>query len=204
MDKKAWKKKIKYRKDLTSKVTHLTKGKNEEEAFENLIKILEEKCIKGSTRKRGYICGEMPAVCLMDMPIVFVAENLQYEKTLREQEKQKIRYLGFGVRFQKAFIYKYGGRPVIYDENYRAKSYLSKSEWWRIVNLDLTSQEIIDWSHEREWRVPKKLVFKYSQCEVIVASDKYYKRLVNYCLKNEREDILLGIRGIITLSSIYY
>ena len=80
----------------------------------------------------------------MDMPIVFVAENLQYEKTLREQEKQKIRYLGFGVRFQKAFIYKYGGRPVIYDENYRAKSYLSKSEWWRIVNLDLTSQELID------------------------------------------------------------
>ena len=57
MDRKAWKKRIKYRGDLTSKVTHLTKGKTEVEAFENLVKILEEKCIKGSTRKKGFICG---------------------------------------------------------------------------------------------------------------------------------------------------
>ena len=204
MDRKSWKKRIKYRGDLTSKVTHLTKGKNEVEAFENLIKILEKKCIKGSTSEKGFICGEMPAVCFMDMPIVFIAENLRYEKRLREQEKQKIRYMGFGVRFQKEFIYKYGGRPVIYDENYRAKSYLAKSEWRRIVSLNLVSQEMIDWSHEREWRVPQKLVFKYSQCEIILPSDKYYRRFVNYCLRNGREDILLGIRGIITLSSIYY
>ena len=203
MDRKAWKKRIKYRGDLTSKVTHLTKGKTEVEAFENLVKILEEKCIKGSTRKKGFICGEIPAVCFMDMPIIFIAENLQYEKILREQKKQKIRYLGFGVRFQKEFIYRYGGRPVIYGENYRTKSYLPKSEWWRIVNLDLSSKEKIDWSHEREWRVPKELVFKYSQCEVILPSDKYYRRFVNYCLQNGREDILLEIRGIITLSSIY-
>ena len=82
MDRKAWKKRIKYRGDLTSRVTHLTKGKTEVEAFKNLIKILEEKCIKGSTRKKGFICGEIPAVCFMDMPIVFIAENLQYEKMM--------------------------------------------------------------------------------------------------------------------------
>ena len=53
MDRKAWKKRIKYRGDLTSRVTHLPKGKTEVEAFKNLIKILEEKCIKGSTRKKA-------------------------------------------------------------------------------------------------------------------------------------------------------
>lgn len=102
--------------DLSSRITHLTKGGNEDEAFDNLINILEEKRIKGSTRKNGFICGEIPAGCLQDAPLSAIAENLQYEEVLRKEENQKIRYLGFGVRFQKDFIYQQGGRPVIYDD----------------------------------------------------------------------------------------
>ena len=100
MDRKEWRKRFKYRMDLSSRITHLTKGGDEDEAFDNLINILEEKRIKGSTRKNGFICGEIPAGCLQDAPLSAIAENLQYEEVLRKEENQKIRYLGFGVRFQ--------------------------------------------------------------------------------------------------------
>ena len=42
MDRTEWKRRFKYRMDLSSRVTHLTKGKDEEEAFNNLISILED------------------------------------------------------------------------------------------------------------------------------------------------------------------
>lgn len=205
MNRKEWRKRFKYRMDLSSRITHLTKGKDEDEAFDNLINILGEKRIKGSTTKSGFICGEIPAVCLQDAPLSAIAENLQYEEKLRKEENQKIRYLGFGIRFQKDFIYRKGGSPVIYDDTDEAKKYLSENEWWRIVKLDLSnSDNTVDWTHEREWRVPKEIIFEYSQCEVILPSAKYYKRFVEYCLENAREDILLKIRGIVVMSSVYF
>lgn len=205
MNKKQWRKRLKYRIDLSSRVTHLTKGRDDDEAFNNFINILEEKNIVGSTKKRGFICGGIPAVCLQDAPLSVIAENLQYEKILRQEENHKIRYLGFGIRFQKDFIYKQGGRPVIYDNTLEAETYLSPNEWWRIVKLNLSnSGKVVDWTHEREWRVPKEIVFQYSQCEIIVPSSKYYKKFVEYCLNNNRSDILLGIKGINIMSSVYY
>lgn len=41
MDEKNWRMRFKYRVDLSSRVTHLTKGETAEEAFRNLINILE-------------------------------------------------------------------------------------------------------------------------------------------------------------------
>lgn len=82
---------------------------------------------------------------------------------------------------------------------------MPESEWWRIVRLDLSDKEhIIDWTHEREWRVPEELCFDYSQCEIIVPSSKYYHKFVKYCLEKNREDILLKIRGIVVMASVYY
>ena len=68
--------------------------------------------------------------CLQEAPLTAIAENLQYEEKLRKEENHKVRYLGFGIRFQKNFIYKKNGRPVIYDETNRAKEYLPENEWW--------------------------------------------------------------------------
>lgn len=205
MDEKNWRKRFKYRVDLSSRVTHLTKGETAEEAFRNLINILEERRIRGSKTSSGFICGKTPAVCLQEAPLTAIAENLQYEEKLRKEENHKVRYLGFGIRFQKNFIYKKNGRPVVYDETNRAKEYLPENEWWRIVKLDLSNKEhIIDWTHEREWRVPGELCFEYSQCEIIVPNSKYYKKFVKYCLDKNREDILLKIRGIVVIASVYF
>ncbi len=205
MEQKEWYMRFKYRVDLSSRVTHLTKGKNDGNAFNTLIKILEEKKIKGSTTNKGFICGSKSAVCLQEAPLTAIAENLQYEEMIRQKDGGKIRYLGFGVRFQKSFIYKKGGRPVIYDNTDSAKRYLPESEYWRIVKLDLSNKNnMVDWTHEREWRVPKSLEFKYSDCEVVLPSHTYYKKFIEYCLINNRTDILREIRGIINISSVYY
>lgn len=206
MDKKDWRKRFKNRVDLSSRVTHLTKGDTDDEAFENLISILEEKCIRASKIGSNFINGDIPAVCLQEAPLIAIAENLQYEEKLREEdEKQRIRYLGFGIRFHKDFIYQNNGRPVIYDDTNQAKEYLHKSDWWRIVRLDLSDENhMIDWTHEREWRVPGDLLFDYSQCEIIVPSPVYYHKFVEYCLKNNREEILLEIQGIVVMASVYY
>ena len=43
-----------------------------------------------------------------------------------------------------------------------------------------------------------------SQCEIIVPNSKYYKKFVKYCLDKNREDILLKIRGIVVIASVYF
>lgn len=204
MDTIAWRKRFKYRGDLSSRVAHLTKGTNMDEAFYNLMNILKKKKIYGSSKKSGFVCGEIPAVCLQEAPLAAIAENLQYEEMLRQDNGGKIRYLGFGIRFQKTFIYKNGGRPVIYDKTDAAKKYLPESEYWRIVRLDLSNGDyIVDWTHEREWRVPNSLNFKYRDCEIILPTSRYYKKFINYCLENDRTDVLRNIRGIIVINSVY-
>lgn len=134
-----------------------------------------------------------------------IAENLLYEKKLREDEKGKVRYNAFGIRFNKVWIYKMGGRPVIYEEKELMKSILPKDEYWRIVNYDLNNREyMIDWTHEREWRVPGNIEFNYKDIEVLVPSNKYYKKFIEYCIKNEKLDMLQEINGIVVLNTIFY
>ncbi len=196
-----WKTRIIYRDDMSSRVTHLTKGQTNEEAFDKLMKILSEKKIEGGT---GFVNKKIPVVCLQDVPLSAIAENLFCEKTINEGHNNKNRYLAFGLRFTKLFIYKHGGRPVIYGDSDELKSAINENEWWRIVDMDLSNKKnITDWSHEREWRVKGNLSFKYNQVEIIVPSPKYYKKFVEYCLEKDKIEMLKEIRGVITLNSIY-
>lgn len=97
-----WRNRYKNRNDISSRLTHLTKGDTPEEAFEILLKILDEKKIIGSTTETGFIIGDKSAVCLQEAPLNAIAENLLYEKKLREETKCKVRYNAFGIRFNKA------------------------------------------------------------------------------------------------------
>ena len=199
MDHSDWRKRISSRNDMAARITHLTRGNNSDEAFENLWKILIDKKLNGSGNS-GFINGNRKAVCLQELPLIAIAENLMYEKTLND----KVRYSPFGVRFHKGFVYKNGGRPVIYEDKEIMKSFLPDSEYWRIVDLNLSNtKSYVDWTHEREWRVPDELSFDYNNIEVIVKSGKYYRELVERCIEIGRTDILTGIHGIITLDSVY-
>lgn len=199
MNHEEWRKRLSKRNDMAARITHLTRGENNNEAFENLWKILIDKKLNGSGNT-GFINGTRKAVCLQELPLGAIAENLMYESTLND----KVRYSAFGVRFHKAYVYKKGGRPVIYEDKDIMRSLLPENEYWRIVDFKLTDKDAyVDWTHEREWRVPGELSFDYSNIEVIVKSDWYYRVFVNRCIEKERTDILTGIHGIITLDSVY-
>lgn len=203
-----WKNKLARRSDMTGFLVHLTKGKETADgmsAINNLVKILKDKKLKGSDTKSGFIVGNQTAVCLQDTPIYSLTENIYYEQMLRKENKEKkIRYLGFGIMFEKTFIYKKGGRPVIYEKTSDAKLFLPKDQWWRIVNFDLEDEDkIIDWTHEREWRVCGDLEFNLSEIRVIVPNHKALKALISKC-NYEGINIVEDTKSIINLSDIFF
>lgn len=197
-----WRERIIHRNDISTRITHLTNGDSAEDAFKNLTSILADKKVIGGL---GYVNGNVPVVCLQESPLSSIAENLLYEKYLREENNSNLyRYRAFGLRFTKIFIYRRGGRPVIYGDIAEMKKILPKEEYWRIVDMKLNDLDnVVDWSHEREWRIRRELNFEYSNTEIIVPSRKYYKELISYCEENNRMDILKGINGIITLDSVF-
>lgn len=200
-----WRNRYKNRNDISSRLTHLTKGDTVEDAFQNLLKILEDKRLNGSTTESGFIIGNVPAVCLQEAPLNAIAENLLYEKKLREETKGKVRYRAFGIRFNKEKIYEKGGRPVIYEEKELMKTILPEDEYWRIVNYNLMDKRhMIDWTHEREWRVPGDIDFEYKEIEVLVSSNTYYKKFIEYCIQENKLDMLKEINGIVVMNTIFY
>ena len=186
-----WWKRISRRSDMTRAVTHLTKeakidGKDLS-ALEVLVKILKEKKLKGSTTKSGFIVG-----------------NIIYQEELEENSKNpKVRYRPFGLSFDKQYIYEKGGRPVIYDKTNEAKEYLTREQYWRIVSYDLSDDDkIIDWTHEREWRVPGDLKFNLGQVSVVVKDYDDYQELKKMCKKEKIN--LDDVSSIIVLQDILY
>lgn len=208
MKRKEWKQRIARRSDMTCNLVHLTKdgivdGK-EVEAIDILIKILKEKKIVGSTTESGFIVGSKRAVCFQESPLHSLAENVYFEKNLFENGKSsKERYSAIGLLFDKPLVYKAGGRPVIYDKTSEAKEYLPDEQWWRIVNFDLSNDEnFIDWTHEREWRVPEEFTFNLEDVTIVVGqlNAKLFSILIK---KFEEAKIDINeIRGIIPLSQI--
>lgn len=203
-----WWKRISRRSDMTRAVTHLTKeakidGKDLS-ALEVLVKILKEKKLKGSTTKSGFIVGNMKAVCFQETPLYSLSENIIYEEELEENSKNpKVRYRPFGLSFDKQYIYEKGGRPVIYDKTNEAKEYLTREQYWRIVSYDLSDDDkIIDWTHEREWRVPGDLKFNLGQVSVVVKDYDDYQELKKMCKKEKIN--LDDVSSIIVLQDILY
>lgn len=204
-----WKKKIAERNDITGYLIHLTKGKEIENekfnVFEILIKILKDKKLIGSTTESGFIVGDKRAVCFQESPIYSLSQNIYYEQKLFKEEKlKKKRYVGVGLMFTKPYIYKKGGRPVIYDKTTEAKKYLPKDQWWRIVNYDLSDENnIIDWTYEREWRVEGELEFELSDISVIVPNYKVFKKIIKEC-NDVGIDLVKEVKSIINLGDLFY
>lgn len=180
-----WETNIKQRDDISPYLIHFTKTVNSliGELNETYIlsKILSDGLLNGSTTENGFIHGDRPAVCLHDIPIPFIVK-LMNKKCIELQHNRINNFTGVGLCFSKRFIYEKGGRPVIYDKPYIAKQYLDKGEWWRIVHLDLSNDKnIIDWTHEREWRVPNNLEFKLSDVIIVVPNYETYEYLSYLC-----------------------
>ena len=210
----SWQERIENRTDMTGMVTHLTKPTEEDlksidikdekliniKAVDNLIKILIDKNIKGSTTEKGFIVGKEPAVCFQDVPMYSLVQNVKYEQLMRhEGESKKIRYCGVGLSFGKFNVFMTGGRPVFYEQTAKAKDILCKEEHWRIVNLQLIPKStIIDWTHEREWRYKNDFAFEINMTHVILYDSLCWKYFHDKCPK----EILKDIYGITILKSV--
>ena len=204
-----WSKRMAERTDITGSLVHLTKGVTIDdinyEPVEVLLRILSEQCLKGSTTATGFIIGNIPAVCFQDAPISSISQNCHYEHKLREQNNSKIRYEAYGIRFPKEYVYQRDGRPVIYDKKDEAKKYLNEDQWWRIVNFYLYNHNyIIDWTHEREWRVPNYFIFETSYAQIILPNNQEYKRFINLYKERFNTDPFYVFSEIINMSSYLF
>jgi len=197
-----WQKRFAERADLCTFLTHLTKdgfvnGKAAS-AMDVLIEILRAKKLVGGT---GYVVGTTTAVCFQESPPLALAQNLYFEDKAGVPVSQKARYTGLGVMFSKILVYQAGGRPVVYEETGKAKNMLPSDEHWRIVKLDYSNlSEIVDWTHEREWRVPREYEFDLKDVTVVLLRDAYREFVER--VQALEPNFLSEIAGIVTLNPI--
>ena len=212
MNNTEWGKRISHRTDISMGLVHLTKGNGELGPLAVLMNILEEKTLIGSTNKtvnghpRGFICGNSPVVCFQDVPLYSLSENILLEQQLHTQSPESpIRYSAFGLRFDKRYIFRNGGRPVIYENTSTAKTFLPEEEYWRIVKLDLENDNnIIDWTHEREWRIKGDFHFELSEVEILLSDQSSLKKFYKYCKEKNMENLLNEVKGIVVLKSLIF
>ncbi|HCG6612645.1 TPA: hypothetical protein NJ223_004670 [Vibrio parahaemolyticus] len=176
------------RQDLSSSLVHLTRGAtvdgNELTPVDVLLKILRERTIVGSTTDSGFIRGSRRAVCFQDAPLFSIAQNLKFEKELRQTGATRKRYSGCGLIFSKYYLFQNGCKPVIYDKVEDGEQYLSDDELYRLVKFDLSNTEsFIDWTHEREWRMPDNFEFRIDwSCIVLETKADYREFIQKSCL----------------------
>ncbi len=134
-----------------------------------------------------------------------ICQNVFFEqKKIKNDGNYKLRYRAVGLLFNKQFAYKKGARPVIYEKTDIAKAFLPSSEHWRIVNFNLENDSsIIDWTHEREWRIKGDFEFELSDVTIIVIKQSHIKKLISK-FNNDGIDLMNEIKGIVTLEHLLY
>jgi len=182
-DYQKWRSRMSDRQDLSSSLVHLTRGAESlgtrMTPVDILLKILREETIIGSTPEKGFIRGSRSAVCFQDAPLYSIAQNLKFEKELRSAQQTRHRYSGCGLVFSKFYLFQQGCRPVIYDVPDQGKRYIAESELYRLVALDLTDKtNMVDWSHEREWRMPGNFKFRVDWSAVLLETITDYREFV--------------------------
>lgn len=205
-DQKEWFRRIAERTDMSTGLVHLTRESEYDSVGAVLFKILSERKLVGSTTISGFICGDTRAVCFQDAPLSSICQNTFYEQKKREvDENYKLRYRAIGLMFPKPYVFRKSGRPAIYDKTDQAKSYLPESEWWRIVNLNYDDpNNFIDWTHEREWRIPGDFHFELSETTLLAIRNSTVKELAEKFKESEELDLISELKGIVTLENILY
>src|SRR5258708_7353539 len=122
-------------------LTHFTRAGKTSSALDNLVTILRDGVIRGSTRM---VREGRAVVCLFDVPIGDLRVVLD--------RRNRRRYEPFGIAIEKRYAFRAGARPVIYMPWREAESLLAPGERWRVVALELELDAPVDWSYERESR----------------------------------------------------
>lgn len=162
--------------DISPFLVHFTGGDNLEDAFRNFQTIIAEQRLLGTGNRirGGYHC-----VCFSEAPISSLTRGLV-------NERYYSRYSPFGILVAKEWIFTRGGRPVIYqtEEEYTS---LPEDLRWRHMRYDIRGGfERVDFTWEREWRIPiDSLEFDNVVASLVVLDTSWAHRLV---LEHEKEE----------------
>jgi len=117
-------------------------------ATEIFISILTEGQLRPSQSEHITRYCPSGATCFYDAPPAVWPEIISTNPNARQP---------LGLIVQKTALWHLGGRPVIYTDQVSVE-YWPAPERYRIVHTDLMRQpQPIDWTHEREWRIPSAL-----------------------------------------------
>lgn len=161
-------------------LTHLIRGRSDEEAYNTLLKILKKGFLRASFSRRNNcdtVKGDQKVVCFQDASFDAMQEILTGERWLGYETG----YHEFGIQIHKEIMFRDGARPVIYDKANEIMGLIDKSIYWRVVNLDLNiaTWQYVDWTHEHEWRIPGDVMLESGDFRVIVKTEEYKKRLIH-------------------------
>ena len=144
-------------------LTHLIRGRSDEEAYNTLLKILEKGFLRASFSRRNNcdtVKGNQKVVCFQDTSFDAMQEIITGEKWLDREQG----YREFGIQMPKEIL-----------------ELIDESIYWRVVNLDLNiaTWQYVDWTHEHEWRIPGDVMLESGDFRVIVKTEEYKKRLIH-------------------------
>lgn len=162
------------RPDLSPFLVHLTKATDRNTGFDNLLSILKDGSLKGSTSSKGFIKGGIPAVCFMDVPL----GALKYVLDKANTNPNFPRYGPYGIVVSKAFAHKRGARPALYLSDKEVVDLkVPPSELWRVVRFEGVSTTSKGWLHEREWRAKQSFQLPSKPLAVLVKSSREARKL---------------------------
>ena len=189
------------RPDLTPYLVHLTKNTTAADDFsalDNLISILMRGEVWGSSTRSGFIKGPNTATCFMDVPF----QALKYILNKENSNPTNPRYEPYGIFVTKKIAYKRGCRSVLYLSDAELELLkIPKSEWWRVVKFEASSEGWISWIHEREWRCPGAFKMPNTPSGVLVKDPSDAENLRDR-ISAEPEKFKIKPRSIIPLSVI--
>lgn len=157
------------RTDISNFLIHFTKGESLEDAFQNLSKIVREQTLIGSGT---FIKGNIPCICFSEAPLTNLSDGLV-------NPNYYSRYSPFGILVTKKWLFRLGGRPVIYesDEEYHS---LPDTHKWRHMLYDPCGNPPVDFTWEREWRIQcEYLQFKKNNASIVLPNENWANRLIN-------------------------
>jgi hypothetical protein len=157
------------RRDISDKIVHFTSGDSGEEAFQRLCNIIREMRILGTSEK---IRGGYKCVCFSEAPLMSLPGGLVNPDAYS-------RYSPFGLVFDKSWIFAKGGRPVIYQTE-EEFSILPEEIRWRHVRYEPNQDPPVDFTWEREWRIPcDYLVINPSVAAIVIPENLWVQRMLD-------------------------
>ena len=145
------------RGDFSSCLIHFTKSNDTGSAYEVLCEIVRQRRLIGA---KNCIRGGTPCVCFSEAPTTSLSHGLV-------NAYGDGRYSLFGVRFTKEWIFSLGGRPVIYQPECEYQ-FLKSEIRWRHMRFEIDCLDRIDFTSEREWRLPlEELTFSPADVQLV-------------------------------------